>query len=354
VKPADSHDGWEVAAPEAQELDPAALCAIGPRFEAWHEANAHAVLVARHRVLVYEHYFSGEDEAVTRGPLGRVAYDADKLHDLRSITKSVTSLLVGIALDRGWIKDIDTPVFSFFPEYADLRTPEKDRITLRHLLTMSAGFAWIDPSMPHGDAADTEGPMMAAPDPYRYFLGMPLAEKPGEVGNYNSGETGLLAAVLHKGSGKRLDALAQEVLFDSLGIREAEWGRYAMATRLADGACECARATSPRSASWCSTNGRWQGKLIVPEAWIAQSTSPQIDTGRGALYGYLWWLGRLLVERREVDGIGGVRLGGQRLFIVPDRDVVVVVTAGFYHSPLEDQVGFTVLNRYVLPATASH
>src|SRR5271169_4104065 len=94
-KPADLHDGWEVAAPEAQGLDPAVLCSVGPRFEAWHEANAHADLVVRHRVLVYEHYFSGEDETVTRGPLGRVAHDTDKLHDLRSITKSVTSLLVG-------------------------------------------------------------------------------------------------------------------------------------------------------------------------------------------------------------------------------------------------------------------
>jgi hypothetical protein len=81
-KPPDLHDGWEVAAPEAQGLDPAVLCAIGPRFEAWHEANAHAVLVVRHGVLVYEHYFTGEDES-WGGPLGRVAYDAGKLHPLR-------------------------------------------------------------------------------------------------------------------------------------------------------------------------------------------------------------------------------------------------------------------------------
>jgi len=354
-KPADLHDGWEVAAPEAQGLDPAVLCSVGPRFEAWHEANAHAVLVVRHRVLVYEHYFSGEDETVTRGPLGRVAHDTDKLHDLRSITKSVTSLLVGIALDRGWIKDIDTSVLSFFPEYADLRTPEKDGITLRHLLTMSAGFAWSDPSMSLGSAGDSEAAMLRAPDPYRYLLELPLAEKPGEVWNYNSGETGLLAAVLHKASGKALDALAQEVLFAPLGIIDVEWRRYANGDPIAGWGLRMRPRDLAKVGQLMLDHGRWHGKQIVPEAWIAQSTAPQIDAGRGGVfYGYLWWLGRSLIERREVDWIAGVGLGGQRLVIVPDRDLVLVVTAGLYRSPLQDRVGFTVLNRYVLPAAATH
>jgi CubicO group peptidase (beta-lactamase class C family) len=355
-KPADLHDGWEVAAPEAQGLDPALICAIGPRFGAWHEADTHAVVIARHGTLVYEHYFTGEDVAAGRGPLGRVAYDADKLHDLRSITKSVTSLLAGIALDRGWIRDVDAPVLSFFPEYADLRTPKRDGITLRHLLTMSAGFAWSDPSMSFGNAADSETPMMRAPDPYRYLLELPLAEKPGDVWNYNSGETGLLAAVLHKASGKRLDALAQEVLFDPLGIRDVEWAaRYANGDPIAGWGLRMRPRDIAKVGQLVLDHGRWQGKQIVPEAWIAQSAAPQIDTGRGSLfYGYLWWLGRSLVERREVDWIAGFGLGGQRLYIVPERDLVVVVTAGLYRSPLQDQVGSTVLNHYVLPAAASH
>jgi CubicO group peptidase (beta-lactamase class C family) len=215
-KPADLHNGWDVAAPEARGLDPPVLCAIGRRFEQWNEANVHAVVVARNGALVYEPYFAGEDEKWGRS--ARVAYDAGKLHDLRSLTKSVTSLLVGIALDHGWIKDIDTPVLSFFPEYADLRSDEKDRVTLRHLLTMSAGFAWTDPSMSYGNPANTEGLMIRAPDPYRYLLEQPLATPPGQSYNYNSGETSQLAAVLHKASGKGFDVLAQEVLFDPLGI----------------------------------------------------------------------------------------------------------------------------------------
>jgi CubicO group peptidase (beta-lactamase class C family) len=139
-KPTDLHDGWTVAAPEQETLDPALICGIGPRLEALDEAKAHGVVIARHRRLVYEHYFTGEDQRQSVS-LGTINFDAETKHDMRSISKSVTSLLVGIALDRGLLTDLDASAFSFFSEYDALRTPEKDRITLRHLLTMSSGLA---------------------------------------------------------------------------------------------------------------------------------------------------------------------------------------------------------------------
>src|SRR5271169_2144503 len=127
--PPDLGDGWTVSAPESERLDPAILCAVGPRLEDWKQADVHAVVVARDGKLVYEHYFTGMDEMLGLR-LGQITYDASKVHDLRSISKSVTSLLVGIAFDRGLLTNLDAPVFSYFPEYADLRTPEKDKITL--------------------------------------------------------------------------------------------------------------------------------------------------------------------------------------------------------------------------------
>ena len=111
--PADLHDAWKIAAPEQEGLDPALICGIGQRLEALKQANAHGVVVARHGALVYEHYFAGKDERLGM-PLGDVTFDAGTKHDTRSISKSVTSLLVGIALDRGLLTDLDTPVFSFF------------------------------------------------------------------------------------------------------------------------------------------------------------------------------------------------------------------------------------------------
>ena len=121
--PTELPDGWPIGSPESAGLNSDLLRGIGRHFESWTDANAHAILIARHGKLVYERYFTGEDQAWGK-PLGRVTYDAAKRHDLRSITKSVTSLLVGIAVDRAWIGDLDASVFSFFPEHADLRTPD--------------------------------------------------------------------------------------------------------------------------------------------------------------------------------------------------------------------------------------
>ena len=141
--------------------------------------------------------------------------------------KSVTALVLGMAIDHGWIKSVDTPVLSFFPEYADLRTPEKDRITLRHILTMSSGLDWHESDVPYTDAANSEIRMDTAPDPYRFALEQPMVAPPGQIWNYNSGSTELLGAVLRKATGKPLDQLARTMLFGPLGITDVEWYRYA-------------------------------------------------------------------------------------------------------------------------------
>src|SRR6266446_92735 len=216
-RPSDLHDGWTVAAPEKEGLDPTLICGIGPRLEALKEAKAHGIVIARQGLLVYEHYFAGKDWRLSM-PLGDVNFDAPTKHDVRSISKSVTSLLVGIAFDRGLLTDLDAPALSFFPEYEALRTPEKDRITLRHLLTMSSGLAWNETTVPYTDPSNNYVQMEEAPRADHYVLAQPLAAQPGEVFNYNTGTANLLGLILRKVSGKRLDAFAKETLFDPLGI----------------------------------------------------------------------------------------------------------------------------------------
>src|SRR5712672_3410189 len=132
------NDGWSLAAQADVGLDPARLCELDSFIAQWPEANIHAVVVVRNGKLAMERYFSGEDER-WGDKLGRVTYGPEVKHDLRSISKSVTSLLVGVALREGKFPALDSPVFDAFPDYAELRTPEKARITFRDLLTMSAG-----------------------------------------------------------------------------------------------------------------------------------------------------------------------------------------------------------------------
>lgn len=347
--PARLDDGWTVSRPEEQGLTPSLICSIGSQLDAWKEANVHAVVVVRHGALVYENYFSGEDQNWGK-PLGRVTYKADMVHDLRSVTKSLTSLVVGAAVDRGWIRDLDAPVMSFFPEYTDLRTPEKERISLRHLLMMSTGLVW-DEDTPYSDPANNETQMYKAPDPYRYVLERPVGRPPGEVFNYVTGAPTLLGAVLHKLTGEAFDALEREVLFEPLGITNVTWTRFDNGDPMSGGGLRLRPRDLAKIGQLVLARGQWKGQQIVPAAWIEQSTAPRLDAYSMYFYGYQWWLGRSLLNGRQVDWIAGRGFGGQRLIIVPSEDIVMVVTAGRYDSsPLQEIAAVNLLNRDVLPA----
>jgi len=152
----------------------------GPMAQRFQGEHVHAVLVVRHGTLVFEQYFSGSDEAWGR-PIGNIAFGPEVRHDERSATKSIIALLLGIAIDHGLIKGIDEPLLSFFPEYADLRTPEKERITLGHLVTMSAGLEWHELDIPYTSAANSEIRMELSGDPYRFVLEQPVGAAGGNL-----------------------------------------------------------------------------------------------------------------------------------------------------------------------------
>jgi CubicO group peptidase (beta-lactamase class C family) len=342
-----AEDEWVVARPEDAGLDPAVLSGLAPQFEAWPDANIHAALIVRHGKLVYERYFAGEDRAWAT-PLGRVEYHAGLQHDLRSITKSITSLLFGIAVDRGLVDSLDAPVFSLFPEYAKLCTAEKQRISLRHLLTMSAGLVWNE-AIPYSDPANSERRMIDAADPYRYVLERSVARPAGAVYAYNGGLTALLAAILEKTSGGPVDVFAREELFAPLGIGDVAWIRYPNDRVNAASGLRMRPRDLAKIGQMVLDRGTWNGRRIVSGDWIEQSVAPQMNGEGLYFYGFQWWLGRSLVNRQEVTWIAAVGWGGQRMFIVPSLDLVVVVMTGLYDNPaLQPIVGEVVLRRYAL------
>ncbi len=344
-------DDWVLMPPESAGMDAALLDGLAPQFESWHEANLHAALILRHGQLVYERYFSGEDTHWSV-QLGRLAFHAGLRHDLRSISKSIVSLLFGVARDRSWIAGLEQSVFDFFPEYEDLRTPEKDRITLWHLLTMSAGLAWNE-SIPYSDPANSERRMIVAADRPRYVLEQPVVRPAGATYSYNGGLTLLLATILEKLSGQSIDAFAEAALFQPLGIPAAgvEWNRYGDGAANPVSGLRLRPRDLARIGQMVLDGGSWRGSQVIAPAWIAESTSPQINGEGLYFYGFQWWLGRSLVARREVQWLAALGHGGQRLYVVPSQGLVVVVTAGLYGNPvLQNIVGEVVLRRYALAA----
>jgi CubicO group peptidase (beta-lactamase class C family) len=351
--PSAGQDHWPVAAPESVGLASATLCPMVKWLDDWKQSNIHAVLVVRHGTLVFEHYFSGADEHWGRS-VGEVAFGPDIKHDERSVTKSIVTLVLGIAIDRGLIKSLDEPVLSFFPDYADLRTPEKDKITLRDLVTMSGGLEWHEDDTPYTSEANSENRMDNAADPYRYALQQAVVAPPGQVWNYNSGSTELIGAVLKKATGKSVDELAGSLLFAPLGITDVEWPRNARGDPIAAGSLRLRPRDLAKIGQLVLQHGAWNGAQVVPAPWIEAATAPQINVSgfTSFFYGYFFWLGRSLADKSEVQWSAAVGLGGQRVFIVPSLDLVVVVNAGLYSSRLQSSVPMTILNQYVLKATA--
>jgi CubicO group peptidase (beta-lactamase class C family) len=332
--PAARDDGWSVAAVTDDKLiDRAALCGMADRLAALGDPNIHAVLVARGGRLVFERYFKGSDEVPSRfygSRVENISFDTDTLHNLKSASKSVASLAVGVAIDRGLIRSVNEPIFSFFPELSDLRSPEKEPIQLVHALTMSMGLAWVEATPSTGDDND-EVRMHRAPDPCRYVLGLPVTAPAGQAFFYNTGALTLVSAVIRKATGRPLDEFARETLFEPLGITGVEWTRVKGDTD-AGGGLRLRPRDMAKIGQLVLAGGSWNDRQIVSKAWIETSTAPKLKATDDQSYGYLWWLGRSRLNGREVHWVGALGRGGQSIRIVPELDLVVAVTAGYYQD----------------------
>lgn len=347
--PVEADGEWPTATPEGAGLNAALLCSLNQKLDASPEMNVHAVIVVKGGKLVYESYHAGEDQKWGR-ELGLTSYTPKMPHDVRSISKSIVSLLFGIALDQKLIASLDVPVFTYFPDQAALRTPEKDRIQLRHLLTMTSGLAW-DERRAYSDPENSERKMTESTNPNRFVLGQPVMNAPGRKWDYSGGSTQLLAGVLQRSTGKWLTDFAREELFEPLGIKQFEWVKMR-----ANGEVAAAYGLRLRPRDMAKigelvlAKGMWNGRRIVSEAWIEESTVARTDVADSLRYGYHWWRDEGKAGDRQVSWIAAQGLGGQRIYIVPAFGLVVVITAGLYDSSSQDWVSFDIFDKYVLAA----
>jgi CubicO group peptidase (beta-lactamase class C family) len=343
--PVASNDGWPIETQERSGIDAERLCAMIGRLDEL-DANIHSVLLVHEGQLVFEHYRSGLDEA--RGnPPAKVVFGPEVRHDVRSVSKSVVSLLTGIAIDRKLIASIDVPVAGYFPEYEEILTPEKRRILIRHLLTMSSGIAW-DESGPY-DKGNSEVVMNLMPDPTRYALDQPMASKPGERWNYNGGSVALIGAIIEKASGKDLVDFAQESLLEPLSISDFEWPKLANGKIAVASGLRLRPRDMAKLGQLMLQDGMWNGKQIVSANWLAQSVQPSIAT-QSMFYGYLWWVGSTRTDAGTVDWFEAYGYGSQRVMVMPSLDLVIVFTAGRYGIPDEWAVSDALIEGYILPA----
>ena len=328
---------WRESSPAEQGMDGATLDRLRRHLDGDAMPGVRSVLVVRHDRLVFEY--------------ARRDVKRDDLHHLNSATKSVVSALVGIALERGAFTSLDQKVVDVLPEaIAPGVDPRAKEITVRHLLTMTSGFAWDEKARDacrgafKGDCArfDDGG------DPTAFALRRPFAHAPGEVFNYDSPSVNLLALALARATKQPLLSFAQEALGRELGITRLRWATDPQGNFLGARGLQATARDLAKFGNLFLRGGAWQGRQLVPAGYVDAATRKQ--TGGGwpwpawAQYGYLWWV--------IPDRAGGPPsyaangFGGQYVWVMPAQDAVIVITA----NPFEPNDTSRVALEYIIPA----
>jgi len=301
-RPAQTGDGWATASVAETGLDPAQIAALVGEVAAGDAGLIHSLLLVHGGRLAVEEYFHG--------------FGRDDLHAIHSCTKSVASLLVGLAIERGELAGVDTPVLGLFPELAEAAAPGWDALQVRHLLTMTSGTEWR-----------RRGPPPAGPALLRAALAHPPAAPPGDRWHYSDLDADLLAVVLQRATGVQADAYAARYLFAPLAISGWDWeaGKIDGFPRLY-GNLRLRPRDMAKLGQLVLGGGVWKGRQVVPAAWIHESTRQQVEAD-GAGYGYLWWREPVPPAfPSEVISARGV--GSQLVYVAPELDLVAVVTGG--------------------------
>ncbi|MEM1295407.1 MAG: serine hydrolase [Verrucomicrobiota bacterium] len=297
-------------------------------------AKIDAVLLLKNGETLFEEYFNG--------------YDEERLHDFASVTKSITSLLVGAAIHRGEITDVDAPILPFYAKtkYSDQWKGEKRTLTFRHLLTMQHGLAcddYNDPGMRRFNSwLEEEDPIQAA-------LDIPSDRNPGEVSIYCTASTQLLRLPLEKATGKTIEEFADNVLFGPLGISKVAWQKNQQGNAATGYGIEMRPRDVAKIGKMIENRGVWEGKRIVSENWLEQSFQRH-GSLLGIDYGYLWYGERYEFESRSIQSHLAMGHGGQFLILFPGLDAIVVIAASDYDFEIDF---YSLVRTKILPVLTS-
>ena len=345
--------GWAIASPASVGVDEQVLLKLDKDMASGtYSQMMDSFAIFRCGKKVFEHTYPHDyaklygKEAGERGPynerlIGRYNYfdpywhpyyHGTDLHTMQSVSKTVASVIIGAALQRGDFKaGLDTPVLKYF-DTSNVKNIDqrKRRITLRELLTMTSGLDWNDEGFLTGDPRNDTSLMEATDDWVQYTINKPMAADPGKVWNYNSGSSELLAYIFQKETGQDIDDYGQKYLFAPLGIRH-EWKRTYLGVVDTEGGLYLNGSDLAKIGYLYLHDGVWDGERIVSSKWVKESLTPYFQTAAepefkdGFKYGFKWWLSKLPDSTEHVWMARG--FGGQNLQVFPNEGLIVTFTA---------------------------
>ncbi len=315
--------------------------------------DIHSILIVKNGKLVLEEYFPGNKYSYTakefRGDL--TDYDINTIHNLASVTKSITSAIIGIANDKGFIKSINEKLFFFFPEYSSYNNEKKNKITLAHILTMTSGLKWNESKLSYANHKNDLIQLFIVPDPVEYILKKPAVNPPASEFNYNGGGTNLLGEIVRTASGERMDVFADKYLFKPLGITNYKWKFIQNKLVYASGDMEMRPRDMAKFGFLFLNDGKWNGIQIISSDWINMSLKKHVSLIPGWTgYGFQWWQKSYKTDSGKVNTFYADGWGGQKIVLFSDLNMVVVFTGGNYtkKDPCDGMI-----NRYILPAVVN-
>jgi CubicO group peptidase (beta-lactamase class C family) len=353
--PEQTGDGWETASLASVGMAEKPLVDLMDCLHETEGHNIHSLVIIKDGKLVFEEYFPGEKFNLGQYT-GEMGFDRDDTHNLCSVTKSVTSALVGIAIDQGLIESVDAKVFDFFQEHADLLTdaPLKRDLTIEDLLTMRSGIDWDDETFPYDDPRNDLYQMFVSQHPIRYILSKDILVTPGTVFEYSNCNSNLLGEIVHRTAKKRLDLFSGDYLFSRIGVTDFQWQMVTSNMVFASGDLRLRPRDMAKFGLLFLNGGSWNGTQVILPEWVELSTRQHVDLDAGPAdmgedgYGYHWW---------RWDSICGVDYpaymaqgwGGQWIVVSPQMNTVVVSTAGNYYTELLVPIQ-TILVNSIIPA----
>ena len=356
---------WRQGTPVSVGLDEKVLAALDADLGKGKYSLVDSFTVVRCGTDVFERTYAHDygaiygKEAKTRGPLNahltgpynyfdpawHPYYHGTGLHSMQSVSKTVSSIIIGIAVTRGDFKaGLDTPLLKYFDVTKVKNVDErKRRITLRHVLTMTTGLDWNE-EVAYDDPKNDSSLMEATDDWVQYVIDRPMAQEPGKVFNYSSGVSELLAYIFQRETGQDIEKYGQKYLFVPLGV-EYFWKRTPLGVVDTEGGLFLSGTGLAKIGYLYLRDGVWDGKQIVSQDWVKQSLTPFIDAEEGFKYGFKWWL----LPRTDRQGFVWMArgFGGQRLMVFPEEDLIAVFTGW---EILKDPAGDRDLVNRILPA----
>ena len=335
--PQAQNDGLDVAAVTDVTQHEKTIYKLIENIESGAYGEIDSLLIVKNGKLVVEQYYN--------------YFDRKQAHQMQSVSKSITSLLVGSAIQQGYIDSVEDPISKYLPKYVRLLTDGKEKITIKHLLTMSAGFDWNEQNPPYSDPQNIRIQEAMSEDGVEFTLSRPLIDQPGEVFTYSGGYVTVIGAILKNATGAEsvLDYLQNISTLKALNFENLLWQAQNDGRINTAGGVMLRPRDLAKIGKLMLDGGVWNDKALLPENWVKDSFANHTPTKMAALtdYGYFWWGKDYVIDGKTYSQDSAEGWGGQELLLFAELDLAVIMTANNFNPGVPTT---SMIEDFIIPA----